>query len=277
MNEAQGRFDARVTAISYSGPVGGSTNNAADVELIDRPDDGGPVLPEPKPHSTIDRMVITIDGPAGGGKSTVARRLSQRLNIAYLDTGAMYRAVAYLALERGLDLTNLDAVIDVARDMDLSLDCGPVNTVVNVEGRDVSETIRSLDVSRATTVIAGIQPIRDMLVAQQRAKAVSLRSFVSEGRDQGSVVFPDADVKFILEASPYTRAQRRLDDLPPAATPVTLDEMLTHVRERDAIDAKQWEPLLQPGAAICFDTTDLSIEAVVDRLEDQVRRRVGNG
>src|SRR5205085_8416030 len=128
----------------------------------------------------------------GSGKSTVARKLAARLGVAYLDTGAMYRATALKALREEADLSDIDALIDVARRAHIEVDCGPTHTRVLLDGEDVSEAIRSMQVNRATVHVARIPLIREMLVARQRAIGRRLGSFVTEGRDQGSVVFPYA-------------------------------------------------------------------------------------
>ncbi len=222
---------------------------------------------------TIPCMIITIDGPAGSGKSTTARKLAARLDIAYLDTGAMYRGVAYEVLRQNVDTGDPEALLEVARGVDISLDCGPMKTTVRIAGQDVSDAIRSMKVSKATSAIASIQPIRDLLVSRQKNIGVELGSFVTEGRDQGSVVFPDADVKFVLDATPDRRARRRLEDLRVAGQEAQLDEVLAHFKYRDSIDEHQWEPLLKPGAAIRVDTTDMTLDEVVDELERQVRVR----
>ncbi len=219
-------------------------------------------------------MVITLDGQAGSGKSTAARKLAARLDVPYLDTGAMYRAVGYQMLQEAVSLDDTAGILEVARDLDMQLDCGPTHTRVSVFGRDVSEAIRSLDVSRAAAAVARVQPVRDLLVCKQREIGAGLGAFVSEGRDQGSVVFPDADVKFVVTADAGKRAQRRLDDLHAEGEEATFDEVLTHVIERDANDARQWEPLLEPGAAIVVDTSDMTLAEVVDTLESYVRERV---
>ena len=221
-------------------------------------------------------MVITLDGQAGSGKSTAARKLAARLNIPYLDTGAMYRAVGYQMLEEGVPLNDTGGILDVARRLDMQLDCGPTHTRVRVSGRDVSEVIRTLDVSRAAAAVARVQPVRDLLVQKQRDIGAGLGAFVSEGRDQGSVVFPDADVKFVVTADPEKRAQRRLDDLHADGEDVSFDEVLSHVIERDANDARQWEPLLEPDAAIVVDTSNMTLAEVVDTLESYVRERVAD-
>jgi cytidylate kinase len=211
-------------------------------------------------------MIITIDGPAGSGKSTAARKLASRLEIAYLDTGAMYRAIAYTARQRGARLEDEPALVEVARSVDLKLDCGPTHTRVCVDGHDVSEAIRTMEVSAATPFVARSAEIRELLVARQRRLGGSLGSFVSEGRDQGSVVFPEADAKFVLEASLDRRAQRRLQDMLADGEEVEIEAVLDNLRTRDQVDAKQWEPLLESGKAVVIDTTDLSIGEVIETM-----------
>ncbi len=215
-------------------------------------------------------MIITIDGPAGSGKSTVARKLAARLEIAYLDTGAMYRAIAYTALQRGIDMTNPDALLALARSIRLEVDCGPTHTRVRVDGHDVTEAIRGIEVSRYTSFVARHPAIRALLVDQQRAVAAQVGSVVSEGRDQGAVVFPDADVKFVLNAGARARAGRRLQEMLADGENVTMDEVVENLRVRDAADAKQWEPLLRSGEATVIDTSALSIQQVVDAMAAQI-------
>ncbi|MBI4718420.1 MAG: (d)CMP kinase [Planctomycetes bacterium] len=217
-------------------------------------------------------MVITIDGPAGSGKSTIARKLAARLEIAYLDTGAMYRAIAHAALQRGVDLADRGALLELAKSVRLELDCGPTHTRVRVDGHDVSEAIRGMAVSAATSPVARHQGIRDLLVEQQRALGRTLDSFISEGRDQGSVVFPSADIKFVLEASLEARARRRLQDLGAEGEKVTLSAVRENLQARDEVDSKQWDALLLPGAATVIDTTGLAIQEVIDQMLSVVRR-----
>lgn len=211
-------------------------------------------------------MVITIDGPAGSGKSTAARKLAARLEVSYLDTGAMYRAVAFAALHRGVDPADADAVVRLARNMRLELNCGPTHTRVRVDGHDVSELIRTLEVSAATSHVARNQPLRELMVEQQRAIGRELGSFVSEGRDQGSVVFPEADFRFVLEASLERRTERRFQESIADGEDVTVTQIRENLRSRDSVDAKQWDALLRPGEAIVIDTSALSIHEVVDRM-----------
>jgi len=220
-------------------------------------------------------MIITIDGPAGTGKSTAARKLAARLEIAYLDTGAMYRALAYAGLQRGVDLNDAEAVVRLLNAIRLVLDCGPTHTRVRVDGHDVSEAIRSMKVSAATSLVAKLQPVRRLLVEEQRGIGERLGSFVTEGRDQGSVVFPHADVKVVLDAFPERRAQRRLQEMEAEGEDVDYEQVLASLRARDEVDSRQWEPLFQPGKAVVLDTTDMSIAEVVETLVDLVRTKTG--
>lgn len=216
-------------------------------------------------------MIVTIDGPAGSGKSTAARKLAARLQIPYLDTGAMYRAIAFAATERGIDLDCGDSLLELARTIELVMDCGPTHTRVRVDGHDVSEAIRSMAVSAATSQVARCQGVRSVLVTRQREMGKKLGSVVSEGRDQGSVVFPNADVKFVLVATIEKRAERRLQEMIVDGGDVKLKDVISHLKCRDEIDAKQWEPLLASGKAVVIDTTDLTIAQLIDRMADIVR------
>ena len=211
-------------------------------------------------------MIITIDGPAGSGKSTAARKLAAAMEIPYLDTGAMYRALAYLALREGVPLSDTEQLIRLAHGADMVLECGPTHVRVKVNGHDVSEAIRSLAVSQATSPIARTQGVRDVLVEKQRQIGRKLGSFVTEGRDQGSVVFPEADVKFVLDADINKRAERRLVELTADGEDAVLDVVRAGLEARDTNDAVQWAPLLEPGAAIHIDTTHMTIAQVVERL-----------
>ena len=218
-------------------------------------------------------MIITIDGPAGSGKSTVARRLAAILEISYLDTGSMYRAIAYTALRSAIDLHDEQALLALARSMDLDLDCGPTHTRVRVNGHDVSEAIRSMGVSAATAPVAKHPGIRAILVAHQRRIGERLGSLVTEGRDQGSVVFPHADVKIVLDASLAKRAERRCQELAADGENADLPAVTDDLASRDRTDAKQWKPLLASKTTTVIDTTGLTIAEVVDRLASIVRER----
>ena len=215
-------------------------------------------------------MIVTIDGPAGSGKSTVARKLAARLEIAYMDTGAMYRAIAYAALEAGTDLADDAALTVLANTIRLEVDCGPTHTRVRVDGHDVSEVIRELRVAQATSYVARLAAVRELLVRRQREIGAHLESFVTEGRDQGSVVFPDADVRIVLEAQLSKRAQRRYREMIADGQQVEIEAVTENLKQRDDSDGPQWASLLQGGATV-VDTTEMALPDVVDQLERLVR------
>lgn len=222
-------------------------------------------------------MIITIDGPAGSGKSTAARKLAAAMQIPYLDTGAMYRAVALKALEKGVSADKPDVLVGMARNTDIHLDCGPTHVRVIMDGRDVSEDIRSMRVSEQTSQIAKIPGVRQVLVEKQRQIGRQLGSLVTEGRDQGSVVFPDADVKFLVEADDTKRAERRYHEMLADGEEVRLEDVLANIRLRDGNDQAQWAPLINSGQAVRIDTTNMSIAEVVVRMQDEIRRRRPKG
>ncbi len=218
-------------------------------------------------------MIITIDGPAGSGKSTAARKLAAKLGVPYLDTGAMYRAIAWAVLQDAVRLKDEEALIRVARASDIQLDCGPTHTRVTLNGADVSEAIRTMAVNQATNFVARVQAIRDILVEKQRDIGLALGSLVSEGRDQGSVVFPAADLKFFLDATIERRAMRRYQELVADGEEASYEMIMENLQTRDGNDRRQWAPLLEPESAIRIDTTEMTIHEVVERLLEEVSRR----
>ena len=222
-------------------------------------------------------MIITIDGPAGSGKSTAARKLAAKLGIAYLDTGAMYRTIALAALQHGTPLEDEPALIALARSCEIHVDCGPTHTRVTLDGTEVSEAIRTMAVNQATSYVARAPIIRKLLVEKQREIGRLLGSLVTEGRDQGSIVFPDADVKFFLDASLEKRAERRYAELVADGEEASYDEILQNLRHRDGNDQHQWAPLMRPDTATRIDTTNISIFEVIERLYAEVLARMKNG
>jgi cytidylate kinase len=199
--------------------------------------------------------VVAIDGPAGAGKSTVARAVAERIGGVYLDSGAMYRAVALAALRRGVDPGSAG---ELAAIVSIELEPG----VVILDGEEVTALIRDPAVTEAASVAAAVPEVREAMVGQQRALLASGGDWVAEGRDIGTVVWPQAEVKVFLTASPQARAQRRAAEL---GLPVA--EVLEQVRERDARDSSRaHSPLRAADDAVTLDTTGLSLEAVVERV-----------
>lgn len=218
-------------------------------------------------------MIITIDGPAGSGKSTAARKLAARLGIAYLDTGAMFRVVTLAALGQAVDLHDEEALAVVAGSSRYELDLGPTHVRVTLDGRDVTEELRSMRVNDHTRYIAAAPGVRRLLIERQRRIARERGALVTEGRDQGSVAFPEADLKFYMDARIEKRAERRMHELIADGQDVTLAQVLDNVRERDRTDAQRpVAPLRAPEGAVHIDSTDLSIAEVVELMLEHVRR-----
>ena len=215
-------------------------------------------------------MIIAIDGPAGAGKSTVTRVLAERLECNYLDTGAMYRAVTFSAMNTGIDLADQAALAEVAQSITLSFD----GDLVFVNGEDVSAVIRKPEVTRNVVSIADAPAVRAHLVDLQR-KVASQGNFVCEGRDQGSVAFPDAFCKIYLTASESYRAKRRVEQMTAAGQFVDYDQVIREQRRRDEQDLNREVGRLQKSAdAIEVNTDDKSIEQVVEELEAIAKSRM---
>ncbi len=214
-------------------------------------------------------MIITIDGPAGAGKSTVARALARRLGFRFLDTGAMYRAVALAGMRHGVDWQRPEELAQLARQLDLRL----AEDRVYLDGQDVTEAIRRTEVTAVTRYAADNRNVRELMVKLQRAIA-GTDNLVSEGRDQGTVVFPDAKCKFFLTASEDERARRRWRDLQARGEAASFEETLAAQRLRDQQDAgRAVGPLRSAADAIRVSTDGLTPDQVVDRLESLARTR----
>lgn len=219
-------------------------------------------------------MIVAIDGPAGAGKSSISRQLAERLGFQFLDTGAMYRAVALAALRRSLGDGDAERIAVLARGLQIAMD-GPRTLL---DGEDVSTAIRTSEVSAAVYLAADNVAVRERLVQLQRQLAAD-RDTVTEGRDQGTVAFPHAECKIFLTASPLERARRRHGELQARGDAITLEEVLAQQAERDRRDiARKVGALLKAADAVEFVTDGLTQEQVVERLEAIVRRaREGSG
>jgi cytidylate kinase len=214
-------------------------------------------------------MIVTIDGPAGSGKSTAARGLAARLGFEFLDTGAMYRAVALALRRAGIDFADEVRVTPALAALRLEM---PPEGGVLIDGEDVAGLIRTPEMASASSKVAAFGHVRRVLVELQRNLARG-RDIVCEGRDQGTVVFPDACCKIFLTASSASRAARRLGDLQRRGIQVTLDEVLAEQEERDRRDSERDVAPLRPAAdAVVIDTSGLTVGQVLDRLEEEVCR-----
>ena len=220
---------------------------------------------------------VAIDGPAGTGKSTLARKLAGRIGAAYLDTGAMYRAATLKVLESGVDPEDTAAVVAATKDLELEIGSDPSTSVVILEGKDVSDEIRTSRVTESVSAVSATREVRENLVALQQKLAWSGdRSVVLEGRDIGTVVLPDAEVKVFLTASPEVRAQRRTDQDTAAGRAADYDEILAAVVARDEKDSSRAEsPLRAADGAVVVDTSELGIDDVLERLADLVAKAQG--
>ncbi len=221
-------------------------------------------------------MIVTIDGPAGAGKSTVARRLAKRLGLDFLDTGAMYRGVAAAAMSQGVDPADVNLLGDLAEKLHVTFNWEADPPHLRVDGIDLTHRLRDADVTGAVSLVAVNSRVRHVLVQAQRWIGKQHPRLVTEGRDQGSVVFPDAAIKFYLDASPEIRARRRTEELRAAGQIVDETKLLRQIIDRDHRDSTRSDgPLICPKDAIRIDTSGLSLEQVVDVLVTQVEQRLG--
>ncbi len=215
-------------------------------------------------------MVITIDGPAGTGKSTVALAVAARLDFDFLDTGAMYRAIGLYALRREMNLQDTRELAFVARLARIQFDWSQRPPRLLLNGESVGHLLRGGDCTRAASFVAVVPAIRDMLVQQQRQIVLERGNIVTEGRDQGTVVFPNAELKVFLDAAPAERAQRRVTQLRARGEIAEYNEILSDILARDRRDAtRSVGPTAVAGDAIVIDTTKMAESAVVDQIVEK--------
>jgi cytidylate kinase len=219
------------------------------------------------------RVVVAIDGPAGAGKSTIAKRVAARLGFTYIDSGAMYRAVALWALRQDIDPGDMHRVEQLAIAAQIELSPGRIR----LNGEDVTEAIRTPEVSGGASKVAVIPGVRRAMVAKQRAMG-DRASVVMEGRDIGTVVFPGADVKIFLDADPPERVRRRLEEGRAKGEEISENALAAQMKERDQRDSTRADaPLAQAPDAAYLDTTSLTVEEVEEAILKIVRSRVTNG
>jgi len=221
-------------------------------------------------NSALTSLVVAIDGPAGAGKSSVARRVAAAINALYIDTGAMYRSVAYTALSNGIDVNNPSALTNLAESIRIELlppnSEEPGTVRVLVDGVDITAYIRTPEISQLTSAVSAVSGVRRRLVDQQREMAAA-ESVVMEGRDIGTVVFPNANVKIFLTATPEERARRRKLQLEAAGKTLDFDELVREIIERDTRDSTRADsPLIPAADAVTFLTDGLTEDEVVDSL-----------
>lgn len=213
-------------------------------------------------------MQIAIDGPAGAGKSTVAKLVAEKLGYLYIDTGAMYRALTYLVLQKGADPGDEESVFHTLRGMDLQFHpgAGTSSYRVTVNGVDITERIRHPDVGKFVSLVSSYGRVREAMVALQQELAEG-RNVVMDGRDIGTTVLPNAELKIFLSASVEERARRRLNELAAKGYDLTLAKVIADLKQRDHIDStRAVSPLRKAEDAVEIDTTDLSIDQVVERI-----------
>lgn len=220
-------------------------------------------------------MIIAIDGPSGAGKSTLGKMLAKRLGLLYLDTGAMYRAVAFAAVRKGIDPNAAEAVAEIAREIRIELKGEADSLRVLLDSEDISDAIRTLDIAQAASVVSTISEVRKTMVRlQRRLGEESPVGCVLEGRDIGSVVFPNADIKFFLTAEPEARARRRFNEDAQKGRETSYEQTLAEINERDERDVSRADsPLLIPDDAVVIDTSELDLSEVFDQMLAKINDR----
>ncbi len=221
-------------------------------------------------------LVIAIDGPAGSGKSTTAQLVAQKLGFVYIDTGAMYRAITYLAIREDA-VGNNDKIVELAANSDIELKFENGVTNISINGEDLTDKIRTLDVNKNVSDVSKIEEVRKLLVRKQRELGSKTTSVVMEGRDIATVVFPNADVKIFLTATIDERAKRRAKEYAENGTEIPVTEIKDNLKNRDQIDSnREVSPLIKAEDAIVVDTSYVTIEEQVNIILNEVKRTADN-
>jgi cytidylate kinase len=219
-------------------------------------------------------LIITIDGPAGSGKSTAARLLAQKLSASFLDTGAMYRAVTLAAMQASVNMSDEDELLGVIQTNKFEFSVRDDEMSVRINDIDFTEQIRTPQVTANARYIASVPNVREKLVEMQRQFAATRQKIVTEGRDQGTVAFPDADIKFYLVADSAERAKRRQSELRARGVNQNLEQIQKDIEERDKSDQNRTVGPLKPARdAVIIDTTDLTIDGVLEKLLSCVKKK----
>ncbi len=218
------------------------------------------------------RLIVAIDGPAGSGKSTSAKLVAQKLGYLYIDTGAMYRAVTFLAIKNDV-LKNKEAVIDIAKNSNIDLRFIEGETHVSVDGQDITDEIRTQEVNLNVSEISKIEDVRKALVDKQRDLAKKKDGVVMEGRDIGTIVFPNADLKVFLTASIDQRASRRTKEYEEKGLKVSLEDIKNNIQQRDRLDStRNVSPLVKASDAVVVDTSNVTIDQQVEKILKLIRQ-----
>lgn len=219
----------------------------------------------------MDSFIVTIDGPAGSGKSTIAKMIAKKYNFTYLDTGAMYRMIALYVIRHNIDLENKKEIEEMLKNVKLGIQ----GNTFYLNGEDVSEAIRTPEVSKIVSPVAAIKEVRVKLVDMQREISFGKR-IILDGRDMGTTVFPKADVKIFLIASPEIRAKRRLKEYDEKGIAATYEEVLESIKERDYIDSTRKEsPLVKAQDAHEIDSSKLNIDDVLKEISAYIDKKIG--
>lgn len=222
----------------------------------------------------MKKLIVAIDGPAGAGKSTVAKRLAKELGYTYMDTGAMYRAFAWKARQGGVDLEDEEKLREVLRRTNVELLDREGTPRVLLDGRDVTSEIRTPELSQWASKISALGPVRERMVELQRAMGAR-GGMVVEGRDIGTVVFPQAEVKIFLTAGPEERAKRRFAELQSQGKQVSLDETMEEMKERDRRDQERaLAPLRRAEDAVAIDSTAYGVDEVMERIMREIKNKM---